>query len=101
MRVLIVSLSGIETVLLESADRLADLVDLHSAHPLVVTLRVESADLEARQIVHEEGVDAHAVECPDVAVEQGAPLLAGEIERAERLRWVGLHRRAEGVISQQ
>ena len=81
-------------------DRLADLVDLHRAHALVVGRGVEPADLEARQIVHQEGVGAHAVERADVACEQRTPLLIGEIERAERLGRIGLHRRAERVVAQ-
>ena len=63
-----------------TADRLADLVDLHRAHALVVGRGVEPADLEARQIIHQEGVGAHAVERADVAGQQRAPLLVGEIE---------------------
>ena len=81
-------------------DRLADLVDLHRAHALVVGRGVQAADLEARQIVHQEGVGAHAVERADVAREQRAPLLVGQIERRQRLGRIGLHRRAEGVIAQ-
>ena len=83
------------------ADRLADLVDLHCAHALVVVRGVEPADLEAREVVHQEGVGAHAVELSDVAGKQRTPLRIGEIEGAKRLCRIGFHRRAECVVAQE
>src|SRR4029077_15290831 len=43
---------GCAPVVAASRYRLADLVDLHRAHALVVDGGVQPADLEARQIVH-------------------------------------------------
>src|ERR1700747_2353087 len=80
--------------------RLPDLVDLHRAHALVVDFHVEPANLEARQIVHEERVDAHSIKGADVAGEQRAPLIVAEIERGERVCRIGLHRRTESMVAQ-
>src|SRR5689334_11671693 len=62
--------------------RLADLVDLHRAHPLVVVRGVEPADFETRQIIQQKGVGAHSVKRSDVAREQCTPFFIGEVERA-------------------
>src|SRR4029078_771701 len=83
-----------------TSDRAADFVDLHGAHALVVDRGVQSAELEACQVVHQERIGAHAVERADIAGKQRAPLLVGEIERSKRLGWIGLHRRAKAVIAQ-
>ena len=40
------------------------------------------------------------IERADVAGNQGAALVVGEVEARQRLRRIGLHRRAEGVIAQ-
>src|SRR5580692_7969290 len=82
-----------------SRHRLADLVDLHRTHALVVGLGVQPADLEAGEIVHEKTVGAHAVELADVAREQAAALLVGKFQRRQRLPRIGLHGGAEGVIA--
>jgi hypothetical protein len=80
--------------------RLADLVDLNGPHPLVVVPDIEPTDLEAREIAHQEPVDAHAVERADIAGDERAPLLVGEIEARQRLGRIGLHGGAEGVVAQ-
>src|SRR5262245_45025506 len=80
--------------------RLPDLVYLHRAHALVVDFHVEPANLEARQIVHEECVDAHSIKGADVAGEQRAPLIIAEIEWGERLCRIGFHRRTESMVAQ-
>jgi hypothetical protein len=77
-----------------------DLVYLHRAHALVVGFGVESADFETRQVVHEESIDAHAIESAHIASEQVSPLLISEINCGQRLRWIGLHCGAEGMIAQ-
>src|ERR1700724_2449889 len=56
-------------VVIASHHWLADFVDLHCAHALIVDLGVQPADLEAGQVVHQEAVGAHTVELPDVAVQ--------------------------------
>src|SRR4029077_17435517 len=80
--------------------RLPDLVDLHRAHALVVDFHIEPANLEARQIVHEERVDAHLIKGADVAGEQRAPLIVAQIEWGERLCRIGFHRRTESMVAQ-
>src|SRR5262249_49655110 len=79
--------------------RLPDLVDLHRAHALVVDFHIEPANLEARQIVHEERVDAHSIKGADVAGEQRAPLVVAEIEWGERVCRIGFHRRTESMVA--
>jgi hypothetical protein len=41
-----------------SGDRLPKLIDLHGTHALIVDLDVETTDLIAGEIAHEEAVDA-------------------------------------------
>ena len=85
---------------IQSAARLANLVDFHRPHALIVDFDIEAADLEAGQIPHQEAVDAQAVERADIAGDQGTPLLVGEIEARQRLGRIGLHGGAEGMVAQ-
>ena len=81
-------------------DRLADFVDLHRAHALIVDFDVEPADFEAGEIAHQKAVDAHAVERADISGNQRLALVVGKVERRQRLGRIGLHGGAKGMVPQ-
>src|SRR5262249_57805617 len=55
--------------------RLPDLVDLHRAHALVVDFHVEPANLEARQIFHDEPIDTHFLNVANISSHHPTPLI--------------------------